>query len=500
MSGDRWQLVEKIFHGAAELKPQARLAFLHQACGGDESLRREVESLLAHESEDGKTFAGPAEEPPPEFIAHYRIRAKLGEGGMGAVYRATDTKLGREVAIKVLPAAFAADPELMARLQREAKVLASLNHPNIAAIYGAEDGALVMELVEGQDLSGPLPLTTALNYAAQIASALDAAHEKGIVHRDLKPANIRVRRDGVVKVLDFGLAKATLPGSDSDSSPTLTQGTRTGAILGTAAYMAPEQARGQAVDKRADIWAFGAVLFEMLTGKRLFGGDSVSDSLAAVLTREPDFDALPADTPAHVRSLLERCLHKDPKLRLRDIGDAGMLLDPAQPERPKRGRPWIPWAAAGALGLALAGAGVQWLRTSSDAGKTAKEGAIRFLLPLPEKAAFSTYDQPVLSPDGKRSGVQRAQRKPRLLCPFTRHPGNAPFRRPRRFHFALLVARRTLRGVSERRNVEESRFSRQRRDHHDLRGRAWFWRRMESGQRDPVWQQWRHHAGERRRR
>src|ERR1039458_7325825 len=230
MSDNRWQRIEDIFHRALELPPEARSAFLNEVCATDQSLRQEVESLLAHESEDGSTlrtsamrerllgsllahesddgstFVGPAGDAPPQSIAHYRITAKLGEGGMGAVYRATDTKLGREVAIKVLPAAFAGDPDRMARFQREARVLASLNHPNIAAIYGVEDRALVMELVEGKDLRGPLPVATALHYAGQIAGALAFAHEKGIVHRDLKPANIRITPDGKVKVLDFGLA------------------------------------------------------------------------------------------------------------------------------------------------------------------------------------------------------------------------------------------------------------------------------------------------------
>ena len=206
MSDDRWQRIEEIFHRAVELAPEARSAFLHEACGGDPALRQEIESLLAHDAEDGSTFAGAAG-MSRRWIAHYRISTKLGEGGMGAVYRATDTKLGREVAIKILPEAFAADADRMARFTREARVLASLNHPNIAAIYGVEERALIMELVEGEDPRGPLPIATVMHYARQIAEALDAAHEKGIVHRDLKPGNIKVTRDGVVKVLDFGLAK-----------------------------------------------------------------------------------------------------------------------------------------------------------------------------------------------------------------------------------------------------------------------------------------------------
>jgi len=230
---------------------------------------------------------------PQQTIAHYRISAKLGQGGMGEVYRATDTKLGREVAIKVLPEAFAQDSDRMARFTREAQVLASLNHPNIAAIYGVEERALVMELIEGQTLKGPLPLQTALDYARQIAAALEAAHEKGIVHRDLKPGNIMVTPAGVVKVLDFGLARAQEAAAADrvEDSPTRTiSPTRVGVILGTAGYMAPEQARGGTVDKRADIWAFSVVLYEMLTGQRMFKGETVSDTLAAVLRHEPDWD------------------------------------------------------------------------------------------------------------------------------------------------------------------------------------------------------------------
>jgi serine/threonine-protein kinase len=275
----------------------------------------------------------------PTSIAHYRITGKLGEGGMGAVYRATDTRLNRDVAIKVLPPAFAEDAARMARLEREAQVLAALNHPNIAAIYGIEQGAIVMELVEGEDLKGPVPVETAVHYARQIAAGLEAAHEKGIVHRDLKPANIKVTPEGTVKLLDFGLAKA---GDDTASassvvsptmSPTLSLTmTQAGVILGTAAYMSPEQARGKPVDKRADIWAFGVVLFELLAGRMLFGGgETVTDTIASVVTREPDWNALPQDTPPRVRRLLERCLRKDPKLRLRDIGDARLTLDEPEP-------------------------------------------------------------------------------------------------------------------------------------------------------------------------
>ena len=318
---------------------------------------------------------------PEQMIGHYRVVSKLGEGGMGAVYRATDTRLNRDVAIKVLPPAFREDAARMQRFEREAQVLASLNHPNIAAIYGIEQGAIVMELVEGADLKGPLPVETAIHYARQIAAALDSAHEKGIVHRDLKPANIKVTAEDTVKLLDFGLAKATEasaasagPGSPT-FSPTLSlQMTQAGMILGTAAYMSPEQARGKPVDKRADIWAFGVVLYEMLTGAPLFGEvETVSDALASVIKSEPDWSALPADTPRHIRRLLERCLRKDPKLRLRDIGDARMLLDePSEPApltatpaaaTAPAGRSWMPWALGVTAAVALAMGVLLWRAT-----------------------------------------------------------------------------------------------------------------------------------------
>jgi serine/threonine-protein kinase len=279
----------------------------------------------------------------------YEIVSPLGAGGMGQVYRARDTRLNRDVALKVLPDLFASDPERLARFTREAQTLAALNHPNIAHIHGLEEEgaaqrvrALVMELVEGEDLStliarGPLPVPEAIAIARQIADALEAAHEQGIIHRDLKPANIKVRADGTVKVLDFGLAKAlSAEGAsatvDHLNSPTLSvHATQMGIILGTAAYMAPEQARGKAVDRRADIWAFGVVLYEMLTGRRAFDGDEISDVLATVLKTDPEWQALPADTPASVRRLLRRCLEKDPRKRLRAIGDARLDLDDTEP-------------------------------------------------------------------------------------------------------------------------------------------------------------------------
>jgi serine/threonine-protein kinase len=294
-------------------------------------------------------------------LAHFKITGKLGEGGMGEVYRAEDSKLGREVAIKVLPELVAGDAERMARFEREAKLLAALNHPNIGAIYsiehadrpvpsaeegGAEEASpgpsihfLVLELIEGESLAevlarGPLGLEKAMQVGQQVALALESAHDKGVIHRDLKPANVMLTPNGSVKVLDFGLAKAWDVEETSGSaplisrSPTLTQGmTEAGVLLGTAAYMSPEQARGKPVDKRSDIWAFGAVLLETLTGRKAFGGDTITDMIAAVVAREPEWERLPADTPKAVTRLLRRCLEKDQEQRLRDIGDARLELE-----------------------------------------------------------------------------------------------------------------------------------------------------------------------------
>ena len=275
-------------------------------------------------------------------LGHYDVTALIGEGGMGQVWQATDTQLNRQVALKILPDAFATDPDRLARFTREAQVLASLNHPNIAAIYGIEEAegtrALVLELVEGPTLAdriskGSIPLDEALPIAKQIAEALEAAHEAGVIHRDLKPANIKVREDGTVKVLDFGLAKALAPdpvGSDAADSPTMTAvGTRAGLILGTPAYTSPEQARGGDVDRRADIWSFGVVLYEMVTGRPAFTGPTLTDTLAAVVRAEPDWSVLPDDTPTLLRRLLGRCLRKDRKTRLQHIGDARLEISEA---------------------------------------------------------------------------------------------------------------------------------------------------------------------------
>ncbi len=298
-----------------------------------------------------------------QSIAHYRITAKLGEGGMGAVYRATDTKLNREVALKIL----AADLE---RFEREAQVLAALNHPNIAAVYGVEQNAIVMELVEGETLQGPVPMERALDLARQLVDAFEYAHEKGVIHRDLKPANIKITPEGVLKVLDFGLAKLSQPETPGPNQPTLTL-TIKGAIMGTPAYMAPEQARAQEVDRRADIWAFGAVLHELLSGTQIFTGETVTDILASVVKSEPDWSALPSQTPLRIRRLLALCLAKDRKHRLQAIGDAHIFFEAeAEAERTPvqtAKRSILPWALAAASTLALIVAGAGWYLSSRPA-------------------------------------------------------------------------------------------------------------------------------------
>jgi serine/threonine protein kinase/Tol biopolymer transport system component len=388
---ERWRRVEDLCERALALDSRERPAFLAEACGADEALRREVESLLANASKaerflDPSALAAAAHvvvNPPiaaltGRRIGTYEFAGQLGVGGMGEVYRARDTKLGRDVAIKVLPPAFTADRDRLARFEREARVLASLNHPNVAAIYGLEQigdvQALVLELVEGDTLAEriggrssdrPIPIAEVLAIARQIADGLEAAHEKGIVHRDLKPANIKVTPTGTVKVLDFGLAKSGAGSApDLSQSPTITiSGTRDGVLLGTAAYMSPEQARGQSVDKRADIWAFGCVLFEMLTGRITFPGATVSDHIAAILEREPDWSAVPASTPAAIQRLLRRCLEKDPNRRLHDIADARIEIDDAltrpttsvtevSGESPRR-TDRVAWFVAGVLLVAL---------------------------------------------------------------------------------------------------------------------------------------------------
>jgi Tol biopolymer transport system component len=384
MPTDRWRRVEELYHQALTCDESQRATFLRQACADDEALRRDVESLLKHEGTAAGFLAAPAlevaaqamaEDPAAFFTGRrfgsYTIHSPLGAGGMGEVYRARDSKLGRDVAIKVLPRIFTADPDRLARFEREARILAALNHPHIGAIYGLEDAegelGLVLELVEGPTLqdrlaTGPLEIKTALTSARQIAEALEAAHEKGIIHRDLKPANIKLSHDNNVKVLDFGLATALSSdgtGRDLSHLPTITAtNLRVGQIVGTPAYMSPEQARGHAIDKRTDIWAFGCVLFEMLTGHVMFRGATISDTIAALLEREPEWDALPAPTPAGIRQLLRRCLDKDPICRLHDIADARIEIDDVLSGRQQNGpaaqvpagsRQRLAWAPAVAL-------------------------------------------------------------------------------------------------------------------------------------------------------
>ena len=361
-------------------------------------------------------------------LGHYQVTAKLGEGGMGEVWRATDTQLNRDVALKILPEAFATDPDRLARFQREAQVLASLNHPNIAQIHGIEEDddtrALVLELVEGPTLAerisqGPIPVDEALPIAKQIAEALEAAHEAGVIHRDLKPANIKVKDDGTVKVLDFGLAKALDPNptGDPSQSPTLTAAaTQMGVIMGTAAYMSPEQARGEAVDKRSDIWAFGCVAYEMLTGRRSFEGHTVSDTLASVLAREPDLDGLPANIPPPVRRLLRRCLEKDPRRRLRDIAEGFLQLDEAlaestggvavvsEPAAVSSGRrDAIPMVVAALVLGGLVTGGVAWILMQPEALEP--RPPVRFTIAAPVTESFNiALDSAdvAISPDGHR--------------------------------------------------------------------------------------------------
>ncbi|HEU4401321.1 MAG TPA: protein kinase, partial [Candidatus Polarisedimenticolia bacterium] len=380
-------------------------------------------------------------------LGQYSIDSPLGAGGMGEVYRARDTKLGREVALKVLPDLFARDSERLARFQQEARLLAALNHPHIAAIYGLEEaecqepsghGAageragqvrfLVLELVPGETLAeriarGALPVDEALAVCRQIAEGLEAAHERGIIHRDLKPANIKITPEGKVKVLDFGLAKAFAPHEASPGtapvdlmqSPTLTTpATQVGAILGTAAYMSPEQARGRPVDKRADIWAFGCVLYEALTGRQAFEGETLSDTLAAILKSEPDWEALPSDAGSRLRELLKRCLRKDPGQRLRDIGDARQEIEAAIAAGPsgaagqvdagsshrRRASLFIPWVVAGAM--AAVAATLLW---SFWIARVAPQGSGRpvhlsVALPPSTRLPSFTGNTLAISPDG----------------------------------------------------------------------------------------------------
>ena len=428
MNADRWQQISAIYEGAVVRTGIDRAAYLAEVCGADDGLRRDVESLLkqgAHES-----FLGsPVPLPPGNRLGAYELLSVIGSGGMGIVYRARDLKLQRDVALKVLPDAVARDPDRVARFRREATVLASLNHSNIGAIYGFEDSgdvhALVLELVEGPTLAdriaqGPIPLDEALPIARQIAEALEAAHEQGIIHRDLKPANIKLRPDGTVKVLDFGLAKALEPVTSASQragaslSPTITSPavmSGVGVLLGTAAYMSPEQAKGKPADKRSDIWAFGCVLYEMLTGKRAFDGEDVTDTLAAVLRSEPKWDALPDAVSPIVGVFLRRCLHKDSRQRVGDIRDVRLALEgvfestvsqAAKKVVTPAGPTWRRYLAPILTSLVTAvvvsfAAWTLWPATEAPV-------VSRFEVALPEGVQFRNTGRPVmaLSPDGRR--------------------------------------------------------------------------------------------------
>jgi eukaryotic-like serine/threonine-protein kinase len=442
MKKDLWQRAEELFHTALEHSTEARRAFLDKACGEDAELRRQVETLLSQDEQAGSFLEKPALADATvtpsargslvgRQFGPYRILSSLGAGGMGEVYRARDGKLGRDVAIKRLTPQFVRDSDRVSRFQREARLLASLNHPNIAAIYGLEESEetnfLVLELVEGDTLAdqikaGPIHVEEALKLALQIAEALEAAHEKGVIHRDLKPANIKVTPDGKVKVLDFGLAKA-FAGDQTDlnlsnsptlmRSPTLTDAsTQQGVILGTAAYMSPEQARGKSVDKRADIWAFGCVLYEMLTGRAAFTGDDISDILAAVIRSEPEWNGLPKNLHWRIRELLERCLGKDARNRYSGISDArveiqkaladpsGVLSPPVLTIGPKRkprlGLPWI--AAIVVLSVIVAGVAVWKFKPAEP------RQVVHFEYNLPDGQQFSNlaFGALAVSRDGKQ--------------------------------------------------------------------------------------------------
>jgi eukaryotic-like serine/threonine-protein kinase len=446
MTPERWRQIEDLFHGARALPPDERAAWLAAACADDADLRREVASLLAQEDgtllREGLAAAASVVMPPPRtnhegrVLGPYILGDLLGSGGMGDVYRARDERLRRDVAIKLLPDAVAASPERLARFEREARVLGALNHPHIGAIHGLEqsDGlrGLVLELIEGPTLKerldrGALSIEDSLRIARQVADALHAAHRKGIVHRDLKPSNIALSDRGVVKVLDFGIAK--IDDADVAGEPSVVA-TREGLVLGTVAYMSPEQARGRPVDKRTDIWAFGCVLYEMLTGARPFPGDTTADVLGAVTGREPDWTALPAGTPRRVRDLLRRCLAKDPDRRLHDIADARIeiddaLADPGTPDEQeaaarfsRRGAPMALWALSTLVILAgLTAAWMAWRASDSPANGERGVGLWRVALPLPEGVSvfeIGRGSSVAVSPDGRRIayvGIVNGQRR-----------------------------------------------------------------------------------------
>jgi Tol biopolymer transport system component len=411
MKQELWRRAEELFHAALERPPEARRAFLDEACE-DNELRQQVKLLISKDERAGSVLEKPVlVDLVVTLVAggslvgrqfgHYRILARLGAGGMGEVYRAHDSKLGRDVAIKMLPYEFARDPARLTRFRREAHTLASLNHPNIAAIYALEEfesleepgdfDCLALELVEGETLHGPLPVGQALFYAHQVAEALEAAHVKGIIHRDLKPANVKVTPQGRVKVLDFGLAKAIFGAEekqDLSQSAVIGVDTLTGQIVGTPGYMSPEQARGKDVDKRTDIWAFGCLVYELLTGKRAFAGETQSETIAAVLGREPDWQALPAKTPAKIRELLLKCLQKDFGHRPGNIADARRTIEEVQ----RGSKRWQMVAAPVAVAILVMGVAF-WMRGPA---RPPERSAWVQLTQLPDPVS-----QPALSPDGR---------------------------------------------------------------------------------------------------
>jgi Tol biopolymer transport system component/tRNA A-37 threonylcarbamoyl transferase component Bud32 len=408
MTGDRWNRIESVYHAALDRPPDERRAFIAAACQGDDTLRQEVEGLVSRHRSSGEhpldrpvwkaagdSSAGPA---PGTRLGPYEILESIGAGGMGQVYRARDTRLDRTVAIKISLERFSD------RFSREARAIAALNHPNICTLHDVGPDFLVMELVEGPTLAerlrkGPLPADEALAIARQIAAAVEAAHERGIVHRDLKPANIKVRSDGSVKVFDFGLARSGVQAQAQASILATVEmtgpATGPGVILGTPGYMSPEQAMGKEVDKRADIWAFGTIFYEMLAGGRLFGGESAQEAMGAVMTREPDFDRVPAE----FRKLLRSCLEKDPKLRLRDIGDAWRLVDGAtEADAPPGRSSRAAIAVAAVLAVIAAGALTAWWR----APRTGDRPLLRLSLDLGANAMGGDNADLAISPDSRR--------------------------------------------------------------------------------------------------
>jgi serine/threonine protein kinase len=410
---ERWRRIEELYHAALKRDAQARALFLDDACSADPELRQAVESLLSSAGKAGSFLETEALDETATLTLHgnrigtYQILSPLGAGGMGEVYRAHDSKLGRDVAIKTLPPTFAADVDRLARFRREARILASLNHPNIATIYDLEEAGgtsyLILELVEGNTLkevlegSGPMPIPESLRVGCQIAEALEAAHCKGIIHRDLKPANVKITPEGRVKVLDFGLAKAMASeegrGTDCGPLPSSSVETMVGTVLGTPSYMSPEQARGGIADKRSDVWSFGCLLYELVTGKRAFGGQAVSDTLAAILEREPDWQSVPASIPDKLQAVLKNCLQKDPSLRPADGGEIRRQLEECTSVIKAGLRPWHVAAAATLAGVAIFGA---MELNSRDTPRISSPSEWTQITNFPDAVS-----QPALSPDGK---------------------------------------------------------------------------------------------------